>query len=516
MCKHGFFWYLRKENGLTKLYENFELRLLIDCITTQINEESGVKVFRDVDWGKLYSMAKNHRVANSLYTTTIGIRGESIEQYRGAFDKEYRRAYQMNDKYAALEKNLYKTLEKNQIHSLILTETILRKCYKKGEFRAPWDLDIYIERKSFEKIKDIMHKMEFEEIPSECKDEGMRFINDEGLNVVFISSFKFSSNEMNKFFSVPPKKFPTIKNHEYVHQHSLTDFYIFFISRLAESFANGDTKIRDIVDLWELYLLCYDTMDWKFIYNEFAKFKIGEFAELIIKLAANWFGDQQFEEDEEQIEHMEAYIASGGSEYKQENSAILPFIGRDKELEKIYHKQKIEEIFPEMANEDSEAIYPRIRKSFILKTYFWLSKNFNEEIHKLRLKIIKMVNSIHNKFIDDYMVPIEQHKVKMAKKRLENKHKRRLERALYMEKKLYEREQNLYDRIEIKEKERELKWRLMDVRDLIHIEKEELAQKEKDFEDREGITRKEKLKEVAYRWKNKISNKFTRKKKEKL
>ena len=77
---------------MTRLYEDYELQLLIDCINAQINEESELKVFREIDWGRLYGMAKNHRVANSLYTTTIRIREEGIEEYRNIFDREYRRA----------------------------------------------------------------------------------------------------------------------------------------------------------------------------------------------------------------------------------------------------------------------------------------------------------------------------------------------------------------------------------------------------------------------------------------
>lgn len=497
---------------MAKLYESFESHLLIDCISTQINEEPGVKVFRDVDWGKIYSLAKKHRVENSLYTTTIGITGESIEHYRGAFDREYRKAYQMNDEYISLEKNLYKNLEKKQIHSLILTETVLRKCYKKGEFRTPWDLDIYVERKSFEKIREIMREMDFEESLSEGKDDSIRFINNLGLNVVFISSFKFSNSEMNKFFSVPPKKFPTIKNHDYIHQHSLTDFYIFFISKMAENFVNGEIKIRDIVDLWELYLLCYDELDWQFIYNEFDKFQIGKFAELIIKMAANWFGDQEFQEAEEEIEQMEAFIISEGQEYKEENCSILPSLERKEEQEKVLKQQKVAEIFPEMRDENSGAIYPKVRKSFILKTYFWLSKNFNTEMHKIKLKLIKVTNKIHNKFIDNYLVPIEKHRIKIAKQKLENKHQRKLERTLYLEQKMYEREQILADKIEIKKKERELKWRLMDVDDLIHTEKSELVQMEKEYEHYENILQEKKIKKLSSKIKNKLQSKLKTKK----
>ena len=491
---------------MTRLYEDYELQLLIDCINAQINEESGVEVFRDINWGRLYGMAKNHRVANSLYTTTIRIKGEDIEKYRNVFDSEYRRAYQLNEKYISLEKKIFTQLEEMKIHCLILSETILRKCYQKPEHRTPWDLEIYVDRKSLGKIYEMMSKMDFSENPMEEEDEGIRFVNADGLNVIFISAFRFSGPEMNKFFSVPPKKFPTIPRHQYVHQHSLTDFYIFYIAKLSEKFINGEVKLRDVEDLWELYLLCYDTMDWPFIYQEFNKFEIGTFAELIIKLAANWFGEQEFEEHEEQIELMEAYIASDGALFEKENSQILPFESIKKAREQQGHQQKVKDLFPEMVYDD--AIYPKVQASRILKWYFWISKYLSEKYHIIKLKGVRISNKIHNMLLDKFVEPLAAHRDEMAQKRVVNKHQRKMERALYLEKKLYEKEEHLYDRMILKEKERELKWQMLDVKNLQDTEKKEYEIKKANFEEREGITQLDNAKEAINSFKERIKNKF--------
>lgn len=492
---------------MTRLYEDYELQLLIDCINGQINEESVVEVFRDIDWGRLYGMAKNHRVANSLYTTTIRINGEGIEKYRNVFDREFRRAYQLNEKYISLERKIFTQLEKLKIHCLILSETILRKCYQKAEYRTPWDLEIYVDRRSLGIIYEMMSKMGFSENPMEVEDEGIRFVNNEGINVIFISSFRFSGEEMNKFFSVPPKKFPTIPKHQYVHQHSLTDFYIFYIARLSEKFINGEVKLRDVEDLWELYLLCYDTMDWPFIYQEFNKFEIGTFAELIIKLAANWFGDQDFEEHVEQIELMEAYIASDGALFEKENSQILPFESMKKAREQQEHQQKVKDLFPEMVYDD--AIYPKVQASKILKWYFWISKALAEKSYIIKLKGVRISNKIHNMLLDKFIEPFANHRAEMAQNRMVHKHQRKMERALYLEKKLYEKEQHLYDRMVMKEMERELKWQILDVKNLQDTEKKEYEMKKADFEEMEGITRIDNAKEAMNCLKEKIKNKFS-------
>ena len=495
---------------MARLYEDYEVQLLIDCINAQINEESEVKVFREIDWGRLYSIAKIHKVANCLYTTTIRIRGEEIERFRNRFDREYRRAYQLNEKYSNLEKKLFKNLESMQTHCLILSETILRKCYEKQEHRTPWDLEIYVENKSIEKIKEMMVEMGFSENPMEVEDEGLRFVNEDGLNVLFITTFRFSGKEMNKFFSVPPKKFPCVPKHEYVHQHSLTDFYIFYIARLSEKFINGEVKFRDIEDLWVLYLLCYDTMDWPFIYQEFNRFQIGTFAELIIKLAAKWFGDQDFEEHGEQIELMEAYIASDGALFAKENCKILPFESMKKEREQQEHQKKVKDLFPEM-NQD-EAIYPKVRANKILKWYFWISKCIEERNHKIKMKMIRVINKMHGTIVDKLVEPIGKHHREMAQKYLLNKHKRKLERVLFLEKRMYEKEQSLYEKMVLKDKERELKWQLLDVKNLQEIEKEEYRIKKDDFEEREGITNgdkfREKVKKITSRIKNKLNKKY--------
>lgn len=383
--------------------KDYELQCLLELLSAVVNNDSIPDLQNEPDWGKLYKLADYHHVANVLYGPVISMSAKGLLRWRSMFEERFHYTVIAQERYQNAEKEVTEALESAKIHIMELEETILRNCYDKREQRYPAPLRFLIEAGKSETLTQVMKKLDFEEKApkSQNVNPGDRwFYKSSGIYIVFIEKIEFTNKKTTKYFSLPPKPFKTKKGSEYQHMQDANDFYLYYIALLAERYARGYAEIRDMLDLWQCYLRCYERLDWKEINKELKRLEIDWFGEMIVKLAAMWFGQvEDFGEDLDMLRAMETYITSKGTEAREENEQLLPLV---KEVADIYardlkrekRRELIELWFPD--RDYMETIYPALEKSGYLLPICWIRRLTGRQWRKVKYSLLRrFINTKH-------------------------------------------------------------------------------------------------------------------------
>ena len=173
------------------------------------------------------------------------------------------------------------------------------------------------------------------------------------------------------------------------------------IEEAREAFAKGELEIRDLIDLWVYYLFCYEKLDWKFVSKELKYLDLNYFGDLIIRLAAVWFGQiGEYMEEFPQLAAMERYILSKGTEARKENEEILPLIKNvadvyERDLKRERRREKRQLWFP--PRDYMLTIYPCLSESILPLPFCWVHRIVNGQYRKLRGRIARSVLKIRDK-----------------------------------------------------------------------------------------------------------------------
>lgn len=272
-------------------------------------------------------------------------------------------------------------MERHKIHCLESRESVLTACYERSEYRIPGPIELFIEKGKIQETHKALIEIGFEKREVGGK-KGLSseswYYRTGGIQAVVFEQFSFTTKKMNRYFSISPKDFPWKEKSRYIHRQDMEDFYICLISYITERYARGAIEIRDILDLWEYYLQCYEKVDWKDINKELKFLDIELFSDRIIKLAAIWFGGvEEFSAELNQLVSMEAYIISKGTEARAENEKILPLVKEvanvyERDLKREERKRVMALWFPERSY--MEAIYPVLSKNGILLPFCWVMR----------------------------------------------------------------------------------------------------------------------------------------------
>lgn len=380
---------------------DYELQCLLELLSAAVNKEPRPEWPKYPDWGKLYKTADYHHVANVVYSMIIGIDDRKLARWKGHFEERFHFCVVMHEKYREEEKLIVKAMERAGVHCLDLEEKVISGCYEKKEQHYPMALGFLVEPGKGEQIRETMQKIGFmaketEESPEELGE--YHFHKPAGVAVIFYERMPFTNKKADKYFAMPPQPFRKKKGYKYIHAQDIDDFYIYYIATLAEKYARGNLELRDVLDLWQYYLLCYERMDWKTINKELKRLEMDVFGDLIVKLSATWFGNfEGFDEDSITLMSMERYIISKGIDDREENEKILPLVKevadiRERNLKRERRKRTMEMLFPERSY--MEAIYPVLSKSAALLPLCWIARLTGRQTRKVKYFFGRIGNKI--------------------------------------------------------------------------------------------------------------------------
>lgn len=408
---------------------DYELQCLLELLAAAVNKESRPEWPRYPDWGALYRTADYHHVANVVYGMIIGIDDPKLMRWKSGFEERFHYCVIMHEKYREEEELILKSMERAGVHCLYLEEQVIYGCYTKREHHYPMPLDFLVESGKGEQIKAAMHRIGFEPKQKDEDDSETgkhHFHKSTGVDAIFYEKIPFTSKKADKYFSMPPQPFRKKKGCKFVHVQDVDDFYIYYIAILAEKYARGNLELRDVMDLWQYYQLCYERMEWKVINKELKRLELDIFGDLIVKLAATWFGNfEGFDEDSIILMSMERYIISKGADEREENEKILPLVRevadiRERNLKKEKRKRTMEMLFPERAY--MEAIYPALSKTAILLPFCWGARLLSRQTRKVKYFFGRIGNSIkgRNQKIKEKFSQMKEKTKEIFKKRKED------------------------------------------------------------------------------------------------
>lgn len=384
----------------------YELQCLLELLSAAVNKELRPEWQQEPDWGALYKLADYHHVGNAVYGMIMGSDDKRLMRWKGNFEERFRYCVIMHEKYRETEKLILKLLERAKVHCLDLEETVVSGCYEKKEHHYPKTIGFLVETGKRDEITEAMARLglrlkEGKEGETEDAKE-MHFSGHSGVSVTCYERLPFTNKKTMKYFSLPPQPFRKKKGHKFVHVQDVDDFYIYYIARLAEKFARGNLELRDMMDLWQYYQLCYEKMDWKTINKELKRLEMERFSDLIVKLAATWFGYfEGFDEDSIILVSMEEYIVSKGVEAREECETILPLVrevadnyARDLRREK--RRELMQLWFPEKSY--MEAMYPVLEKAGYLLPFCWIARLIGRQLRKVKYFFKRIGGRIHGHF----------------------------------------------------------------------------------------------------------------------
>ncbi|MCI8645242.1 MAG: nucleotidyltransferase family protein [Firmicutes bacterium] len=375
---------------------DYELQCILELLAVVVNNEPMPAWQREPDWGKLYKLAEYHHIANVLYGPIIPMDSKSVMRWKDSFEEQYHYAVTMQQRYRTSEDEIMKALERSKIHSMELEEMVINRCYKRKENRYPLPLTFLVEQGKSSALVVAMEAAGFEPKATKGKDPmpgEYRFHKVGGTEVVFYEKMDFTGKKINKYFSLPPQPFQTKKGSQYIHVQDINDFYLYYIAWLAERYARGSIEIRDILDLWQCYLLCYERLNWKEVNKELKRMDIDLFGEMIVKLAAMWFGYiEEFGDDLELLMDMEIYITSKGTKAREENQELLPLVKEvadvyARDLKKERRKRLLDMWFPERSY--METIYPILSKTAALLPACWAGRIIKKQYKKVKYTVLR-------------------------------------------------------------------------------------------------------------------------------
>lgn len=375
---------------------DYELQCILELLAVVVNNEPMPVWQREPDWSSLYKLADYHHITNILYGPTIPMKGKGVMRWKDSFEERFHYALIMQERYRTEEEAIMKAMERSKIHCMELEETVINRCYKRKENRYPLPVTFLVEQGKAKPLTVAMEAIGFEPkaIKGKDPDQGIyRFHKVGGTEVTFYEKMEFTGKKINKYFSLPPQPFQTKKGYKYVHVQDINDFYLYYVAWLAERYARGTIEIRDILDLWECYLLCYERLNWKEVNKELKRMEIDLFGEMIVKLAAMWFGYiKEFGDDLDMLLAMETYIISKGVKAREENQDLLPLVKEvadvyARDLKKERRKRLLDMWFPERSY--METIYPILSSSSIFLPACWIARLTKKQYKKVKYAVLR-------------------------------------------------------------------------------------------------------------------------------
>ncbi|MBQ3431759.1 MAG: nucleotidyltransferase family protein [Clostridia bacterium] len=260
-------------------------KYLISCLNASLNMVCAPAPQEEVDWQRLYRLARQNGVETNVYLAlkdTDFISQEDLEKYREAYETALQKQDTEN---AELEELLSNFREKN-IPYMLMKGIITRKMYPMEILRSAADIDIYYQSGYTDRVREIFY------------DRGYNLAFS-GINADFYKKVPFLEVEMHKELLSPLTKIG--KNFKYNpflngitgdgldYAMSNEDFYLFHFCHLAQHFYESGAGIKFFMDIKVLRDIL--ELDEEYVSLKLRKFKLTKFHDESVKLAYYWFKD---------------------------------------------------------------------------------------------------------------------------------------------------------------------------------------------------------------------------------
>lgn len=399
--------------------ERYEAQYLLNLISAVLNQTELPFPVNGLNWENIFTMADYHNVANVVYYGVLGIETEVPEVWKTRFYEKYQEVLLAQEQFRKAEEVMVRQMEGNHIHSMLLKESVLIKCYEPREIRAMGAIPILVEKGKEYTIDRLMQRMDYRQVIKRAGD-GRFYYRIPKTTVAFFSDYGFHTKTFKKYFAVPVREMSKSPGKEYIHELTEEKFYIYLMSDLVYRYARGILEIRSMMDLWVYYKKYKDVLDWIFVRKELDKLGITKFAQRLLNLAYMWFRDKgekpgterypgitilyttsaNLEEEKAAYRTIETYIFTKGKQEKENSEKLLPLI---REVEEAVKKEEKKEqrharllrVFPN--RRDMQTIFPVLERRKYLLCLCWIARWLMLLFSPVHKKIKSLRRSVKNK-----------------------------------------------------------------------------------------------------------------------
>lgn len=374
-----------------------EINYILELLKCAVTEEIPSAPPEDIDWDKVFLIAKTHKITSTLYfgmqklpksqQKSIKYFDRYLMSYKKTLVLDANRTYELEVLKAAFEMH--------DIDHILLKGSVTKYLYPDTSMRVMNDIDILYKGAGFDTINKIffengyqIHKREPKEISyfkaaNEIKVEMQTQLVDGGYELWF-----------DYLKNIWDKCIPTDSSHEY--KMTKEDFYIYHIIHMAKHFKNGGIGIIHVLDVW-IILNAYTDMDRNYLNKEFKYLGLELFERNLCLLVKFWFGNFQPDKDTEKtLELLGNYFFRSGAFGRKKQKEINAIVARNDA--KVSWRKKI---FPDI-NTMTDYYGSVLKKYPWLIPLYWIRLNFKRIfIDRKELKNnINLMNQISDERIE--------------------------------------------------------------------------------------------------------------------
>ena len=343
-----------------------------------LNFENGKKIPEkpaDISWSWVYGMAKKHSLSALIYTAlSERVKAEAPKELYIDWSRDVAIAGAKHLAQKTELENLSRLFSENEIPFMPLKGFLLKELYKSPELREMTDIDIFVDKDSFDKAKSIIMSLGYGlESSLQVHDSFKKspFVEIELHKILHLDIADYTMD-----LSIPSEANP------YCRLMTDDDFLIFLLHHAKKHDETGGVGIRTVFDFYLLFKA--KSYNEKAIEKRIEREGLLDFYKKLKSLVGFWFSNGK---GSRELLDFEIYTVTGGTYGNLENVY----------LRKTRKKGKTAffwgRLFPSYKHMSTR--YPVLKKCPILLPFFYpvrlISSLFNGSAQK-DIKILKGAN----------------------------------------------------------------------------------------------------------------------------
>ena len=210
-----------------------------------------------------------------------------------------------SEKQMEAVKEMYAAFDENGIDYLPLKGCNMKFVYPKPELRSMGDADILIRTKQYDKLKDILEGLNFEE---EAEISHHYVWNSDRLHLeMHTEPMPSSYKKFQNYYGDGWERAIKTETNRYI--YSDEDTFVFLLAHFAKHYLEGGIGLRHITDIF-VYLKSIPNMDFDYIEKELSKIGLLKFYKNIVKTISYYFKNGK---SDEAVEIISEYILQSGN-----------------------------------------------------------------------------------------------------------------------------------------------------------------------------------------------------------
>ncbi len=357
----------------------------IELIRSEVNGEPVPEKPEEFGFNEVYEFSHKHKLENICYEAVKKLNNKPDENLMKQWRAQcaYNTSQMVNQEFE--KQKIESSFSAEGIYYLPMKGWFLRSMYPQEDFRFMSDLDILVDKKSFDKASLIMQELGYNKANRHYGvDES--FIKSPYLNVEL--KYDMISPEFKLWYDYYQRIWKIAwKESEYKYILEKNDYYIYMVVNLAKDYYRKGTGVRSILDFYVFLEKSGCELNRNYIKEELNKLALEDFCEDIEKLSYKWFGKREYVINDNEKSDMEDKILHDGIYGSLENlvgNRLQEVSGGDKAdlINRITYLRK--RAFPDLATMKYK--YRVLEKYPVFLPFSWiyrLGENFKRAVMEI-------------------------------------------------------------------------------------------------------------------------------------